>query len=97
MGSRVLIRNKSIVIAGIFLTFAFYLIGCKATEKVVTEKSGAELWSQQCSRCHNMPDPTAYQDDKWETVSMHMKVRANISDKEIKLIKEFLQSANGEE
>jgi hypothetical protein len=96
MGNGILKNGKKGLVAMAIILIAFWLHSCKTGEKVAVEKSGAELWSEQCSRCHNMPDPTTYSDDKWETVSMHMKVRANISTKEIELIKQFLQSANGD-
>lgn len=94
MGRRIL--NKKIT-GAMFLLLLFSAIcfyGCKTTKMIVEEKSGAQLWAENCSRCHNSPSPTVYSDDKWETVSMHMKIRANISNNEIKLIKDFLQSAN---
>ena len=68
--------------------------GCAATEKV-TAKTGAQLWGENCLRCHNAPDPGDYGDAQWETIGMHMKVRANsLTDNEINKVVEFLKSAN---
>lgn len=58
------------------------------------EKSGAQLWGEACNRCHLAPSPADYNDTDWETISLHMRVRANLTDKEIKKIEEFLKSAN---
>ncbi|MCX6295572.1 MAG: cytochrome c [Bacteroidetes bacterium] len=80
----------------ICFALAFIIHSCKTKNELIIEKSGAQLWGENCGRCHNTPDPTTYTDEKWETVAMHMKVRANISSKEIVLIKEFLKSANGD-
>ena len=67
--------------------------GCAATEKI-TDKSGAQLWGENCMRCHNSPSPADFSDVQWETVGMHMKLRANITNEEEKKIVEFLQSGN---
>lgn len=94
MGHRIL--NKKIT--GVMFLFSLFsaicFFSCKTNKMVTEEKSGVQLWDENCSRCHNSPPPTVYSDDKWETVSMHMKIRSNISNNEIKLIKDFLQSAN---
>lgn len=93
MGNGVLNIQKTK--AMFFLQILLYcFIGCKINRMKTEEKTGVQLWGENCSRCHNSPPPTVYSDDKWETVSMHMKIRANISDHEITLIKDFLQSAN---
>lgn len=96
MGCRILKYKKVLFIIISIISFSLLLHSCKTGKNAIAEKSGAELWSEQCSRCHNMPDPTKYTDDKWETAAMHMKIRAGISDGEINLIKEFLQTANGD-
>lgn len=63
-------------------------------EDIKVEKSGAQLWGETCNRCHLAPSPAAYNDSDWATISLHMRIRANLSEQEISKIKEFLQSAN---
>jgi hypothetical protein len=67
-----------------------------ATEKETacdgTRKSGAQLWAENCQRCHNMRSPSSYNDAQWEDVMMHMRVRANLTPEENKKILEFLKS-----
>jgi hypothetical protein len=63
-------------------------------EEFKIEKSGAQLWGEVCNRCHLAPSPADYNDTDWETISLHMKVRANLTEKEIKKIEAFLKSAN---
>ncbi|MCM4156642.1 hypothetical protein [Gramella sp. AN32] len=63
-------------------------------EEFKIEKSGAQLWGEVCNRCHLAPSPADYNDTDWETISLHMRVRANLTEKEITGIKGFLQSAN---
>lgn len=69
------------------------LIGCKTSE-AIQAKSGAQLWGENCMRCHNTPSPADFNDTQWETIGMHMKIRANITDDEEKKIVAFLQSGN---
>lgn len=65
-----------------------------AEEEFKLEKSGAQLWGETCNRCHIAPSPADYNDTDWETISLHMRVRANLTEKESKKIEEFLKSAN---
>lgn len=58
------------------------------------EKSGAQLWGETCNRCHLAPSPADYNDTDWETISLHMRVRANLTEKEITKIETFLKSSN---
>lgn len=62
------------------------------TEKI--GKSGSQLWSENCARCHNMRSPSSYSDTEWDVVMHHMRVRANLTSEEHKKILEFLKSAN---
>lgn len=73
---------------------AIFLSSCTAQREIAAQKSGAELWAQNCIRCHNIPSPTAYTDVQWETIGLHMKERANMTSGQIKKIVAFLQSAN---
>jgi mono/diheme cytochrome c family protein len=66
-----------------------------ATESQVSQtKGGAQLWSENCARCHNIRSPSAYSDAEWEVVMLHMRIRANLTAEQHKAILEFLKSAN---
>ena len=56
------------------------------------EKGGAQLWADNCQRCHNMRSPSSYNDAQWEAVMMHMRATANLTPEEYKKILEFLKS-----
>ena len=76
------------------LVSAFVLSGCAATERV-TSQSGAELWSNNCLRCHNAPDPADYSDAEWEVIGDHMRSRTNaLTDEERDKIVAFMKSAD---
>src|ERR1700722_16341472 len=57
-------------------------------------QGGAQLWAENCSRCHNLRPPQSYDDAQWATVVHHMRLRANLDGSEAKLIAEFLQASH---
>ena len=77
------------------ITGLFILGGCATTRSVGSAKSGAQLWGENCSRCHNAPSPSSFSDFEWETIGIHMRVRANLTEEETNKIIEFLRMANG--
>lgn len=83
--------NRIIFAAGLFLLAAMY--ACK-TPQMILDKSGAQLWGENCQRCHNAPPSTMYNDDQWKAIVTHMQVRANITKEEATKIMEFLQASN---
>ena len=79
-----------IIIAGTLLTISLTIDGCKASQKV-SNKTGAQLWSENCQRCHNTPSPNSFSPQQWETVGLHMQSRALITDEERTKIVAFLK------
>jgi mono/diheme cytochrome c family protein len=81
-----------------------WLIGCAVnkqsaetaagTTPSATEKSGAQLWAENCVRCHNIRSPSSYSPVQWEVAMMHMRVRANLTPEEHKKILAFLKSGS---
>ena len=67
--------------------------GCIESKKVA-DKSGAQLWSENCQRCHNTPAPKTFSDEQWKTIGMHMQSRALLTNNERDKIVDFLQSFN---
>ncbi|WP_218836720.1 MULTISPECIES: cytochrome c [unclassified Hydrotalea] len=66
--------------------------GCAPT-KAVAAKSGAQLWAENCQRCHNTPSPVSFSAEQWETIGMHMQTRALITQTEREKIVAFLKSS----
>ena len=74
-------------------------VSCNVTEKVpqsISAKSGAQLWGENCARCHNAPGPGEFNNAAWDIIGMHMRTRANLTETETNKIVEFLKSANDE-
>ena len=90
-----LLKNKLELIAAIGFVFvmAITIESCVASQKVA-DKSGAQLWGENCQHCHNTPTPGSFSADQWETIGMHMQTRALITEKERTKIVEFLQTAS---
>lgn len=83
----------TIGIIGIIFT-SVLMNGCATTSQMVSEKPGAQLWGENCPRCHNAPTPTAFNDEQWDVVCTHMQIKANLTETETRKIVEFLKSAN---
>lgn len=75
------------IIAGIAL--ATMTNGCKINQEIA-DKSGAQLWAENCRRCHNAPDQYTHNPENWITIGMHMQSRALITNRERDKIVEFL-------
>ena len=65
-----------------------------APAKTRTEKGGAELWAETCSRCHNIRSPSSYSKAQWDVAVHDMRVRANLTGQDERKILEFIKSAN---
>lgn len=81
---------SGIVVTGFALLVAVALHSCKASQAVAA-KSGAQLWAENCQRCHNTPSPSTFSADQWQTVGMHMQTRSLITEDEKKKIIAFLK------
>jgi cytochrome c1 len=89
--------KKSKYIIGFLFSLLMTIIiaqGCSSAKQIVEAKSGAQLWAENCIRCHNGPSPTEFNDEQWKTIGLHMQDRANLTKMETDKIVEFLKSAN---
>jgi cytochrome c1 len=85
--------KKIIILLSTIAMSVAILVGCAPTQ-LIADKSGAQLWGENCSRCHNSPTMDQYNKDQWEVIGNHMKIRANITDQEAQKIVAFLQGEN---
>jgi len=82
-------KTTWVAVASLGILIAVVLNGCMES-KMVAAKSGAQLWAENCQRCHNTPSPASFSHDQWVTVGMHMQTRAQLTDKERQKIVAFL-------
>lgn len=80
-------------IIAVFMTSTF-IQSCAASKEMINNKTGAQLWGENCIRCHNTPSPADFNDAQWKTIGLHMQDRANLTKDEAEKIVVFLQSAN---
>ncbi len=52
--------------------------------------SGAELWSANCGRCHNLRSPQEFTPAQWEVVVHHMRMRVPLTGEQQSAILQFL-------
>lgn len=56
------------------------------------QRSGVQIWQQNCGRCHALQPAVRYTADFWETIMTEMRLAARLSDAEADKVLEFLQS-----
>ena len=87
--------KKYIVISSITLAVSlgsFTLISSCAVSQKVQNKTGIQLWGENCGRCHNAPGPGEFSAANWEIIGRHMRIRTNITETEEKKIVDYLKS-----
>jgi len=62
--------------------------------KTVPDDGGAKLWAETCARCHNARPAKSFSDAQWDVIVHHMRVRANLTGKEARLIAKYLKETN---
>ena len=89
-----ILNNKKLTILSLLVlvigSMILILDSCTASQKI-SIKSGAQLWSENCQRCHNTPSPSTFSHEQWETIGMHMQSRALLTETEKNKIVEFLK------
>lgn len=85
-------RNTIIISIAALLTIGISIVSCVSTK--ITDKSGTQLWSENCQRCHNTPPSSAFTNTQWEVINTHMRQRAMLTEDEIKKITEFMQAGD---
>ena len=87
-------------IVSALVLFGIVATGCTARQDTTqpaeqaSARTGAQLWSDNCARCHNARPPQSYSDAQWEAVVHHMRLRADLTGQEQRKVTEFLQAAH---
>jgi cytochrome c2 len=67
-----------------------WMNSCKVSQQV-SAKTGVQLWTENCQRCHNTPSPSTFSPEQWETIGLHMQSRALLTNEERDKIIAFLK------
>lgn len=90
---KIFFKDKLFILTIIVIVIAPIMMimnSCTVSQKIAA-KSGAQLWAENCQRCHNTPSPSTFSPEKWETVGLHMQSRALLTEKEKDKIVDFLK------
>jgi len=63
-------------------------------DEAPAEKGAAQIWAENCNRCHNVRSPSQYSDAQWEVIGAHMRLRGYLTGEEQRTIVEFLKAGN---
>ena len=67
--------------------------GAAAKAEPVVAKGRAQLWSENCQRCHNARPASWYSEREWEVAMHHMLVRGYLTRHEYDSVMEFFRAA----
>lgn len=80
--------------AALMLFVITVVSSCATSSEISSTKGGAQLWGENCLRCHNAPSPETFSDMEWDVAVTHMRIRANLTDDESAKVVEWLKTAN---
>ena len=80
----------SIIMIVVMAPTLMIMNSCAVSQKVA-DKTGTQLWAENCQRCHNIPSASSFSPEKWETIGMHMQSRALLTENEKEKIVKFLK------
>jgi len=72
--------------------FAGLILAVAPQSGAAQQRSGVDIWSQSCNRCHRPQPPNRYTADQWETIMEHMRHQARLTSNEADAVLAFLKS-----
>jgi hypothetical protein len=81
----------SFVVLLVSLSSTIVISSCAVSQKV-QNKTGVQLWGENCGRCHNAPGPGEFSAANWDIIGRHMRVRTNITETEEQKIIDYLKT-----
>jgi hypothetical protein len=64
-----------------------------STRPAVARRGRAQMWAQNCNRCHNARPASWYSQREWEVAMHHMQVRGYLTGEETRGIMEFFRAS----
>ena len=55
---------------------------------------GAKLWGEYCGLCHNVRSGSEFTRLEWDTLLLHMRVRANLPAEDTEALRVYLRSSH---
>lgn len=66
----------------------------ESNQREADARYGAQLWMNNCARCHNLRRTDEFTDREWIPIVTHMRIRAGLTGQEARDILRYLQSSN---
>ena len=100
--------RRGAVAAGVLaVVLSLVAVGCRAGKDATPEanrgeaetadarprKGRAQLWAENCQRCHNARPASWYGEREWEVAMHHMFVRGYLTRREHDSVMEFFRAA----
>ncbi len=63
-----------------------------ARERKALVRQGAREWGAYCGACHNARPAAERTPQEWDTLMLHMRVRANLPEADARALLEFLKT-----
>ena len=63
------------------------------TRPAVARRGRAQMWAENCNRCHNARPASWYSQREWEVSMHHMQVRGYLTGDETRAITEFFRAS----
>jgi cytochrome c5 len=82
------------ILIGMFSLGPSALRAEESSDKTGDFSRGAKVWSENCTRCHNMRDPKEFNDELWSPIVTHMRLRAGLTGQEARDVLQFLRQSN---
>lgn len=54
------------------------------------QKTGGQIWAENCSRCHIPRPSTQYSAQQWDLITTHMRLRCNLNGEEQRAVYHFM-------
>lgn len=64
-----------------------------AVQTAQAQRSGVEIWSATCGRCHLLQPPGRYTPKDWDAIGTHMVITARLTDRQAEAVMDFLKSS----
>ncbi len=57
-------------------------------------ETGAQIWSENCLRCHQLRSPSQYTPAQWGVIVQYMRLKAGLTGEQARKVLAFLKSAS---
>lgn len=90
-------RNRAMRLAGLVWVLLLSPVAMRpaaAQQGAASVSEGARVYGKTCGRCHNPRSPLERSDRSWVTIAAHMRIRANLTEAQMRHVVAFLQATN---